>query len=148
MTITPDTDRLAVLRDRLTELRAERDQAHAETRIEAAGDVADRAAPVEASIRLQLLDDRIAALELDIADAQRAEHVDGVVSVGDTVVVDLGSGPETFVVGSVEQAAAGLDTITPTSPLGAAILGAAVGSTVDYSPRKGVQLQATIVSTS
>lgn len=146
MTITPDLDRLSVLRDRLTELHAERDQAHAETRIEAVGDVADRAANVEASIRLSLLDERIAALELEIADAQRTDRVEGVVDVGATVVLDLGDGPETFVVGSVEQAAAGLDTITPTSPLGAAILGTKGGDTVEYSPRKGVTLRATILS--
>ena len=47
--------------------------------------------------------------------------------------------------GSVEQAAAGLDTVTPASPLGRAIVGAAVGSTVTYTPRKGVSLEATIV---
>lgn len=148
MTLTSSTDRLAVLEDRLTQLRAERDQAQAETRSEAVGDVVDRATNVEASIRLSILDERIAALELEIASAQETEVVEGVVSVGVTVVLDLGDGPESFVVGSVEQAAAGVETVTPTSPLGQAILGASVGSTVTYSPRKGVTLEAAIVSTS
>lgn len=147
MTLASSTDRLSVLEDRLTALRAERDQAQAETRQEGVGDVVDRATNVEASIRQSILEERIAALELEIAAAARNEHVDGVVSLGDTVTLDLGDGPETFAIGSVEQAVAGVDTITPTSALGVAILGAAVGSTVTYSPRKGVTLEATIVST-
>ncbi|GAA5152023.1 hypothetical protein GCM10023340_31620 [Nocardioides marinquilinus] len=147
MTITTSDERRTVLEDRLTALRAERDQAQAETVAEAVGDVVDRATNVEASIRLQLLDERIAALELEIAEAAEGTHVDGVVSVGDVVVVDLGDGPESFVIGSVEQAAAGLETITPHSPLGQAIVGAKVGETVSYSPRKGVTLEATVVST-
>jgi len=146
MTLTTHADRLAVLEDRLTALRAERDQAQAETRAEAVGDVVDRATNVEASIRQSILEERIAALELEIAAAAHEEHIDGVVSIGDSVTLDLGDGPETFVVGSVEQAVAGVETVTPTSALGRAILGAAVGSTVSYSPRKGVQLKATIVS--
>jgi transcription elongation factor GreA len=147
MTITTSEERRSVLEDRLTALRAERDQAQAETVAEAVGDVVDRATNVEASIRLQLLDERIAALELEIAEAAEASHVDGVVSVGDVVVVDFGDGPESYVIGSVEQAAAGLETITPHSPLGQAIVGAKVGETVSYSPRKGVTLEATVVST-
>lgn len=146
MTTTTSTNRLSVLEDRLTALRAERDQAQAETRQEAVGDVVDRATNVEASIRQGLLEERIAALELEIAAAEHQEHIDGVVSLGDTVTLDLGDGPETFVIGSFEQAAAGVETVTPTSALGQAIIGAAVGTTVTYSPRKGVTLEATIVS--
>lgn len=150
MTITAptSTDRVSALQDRLTTLRAERDQALAMTRTESGGDVVDRATNVEASIRLGLLDERIAALELEITDASHETHVDGIVSLGDTVVLDLGDGPETFVIGSHEQVAAGLETVTPTSPLGQAIVGAAVGSTVGYAPRPGLALEATVVSTS
>ena len=147
MTLTSHASRIAVLEDRLTALRAERDQAQAETRGEAVGDVVDRATNVEASIRQGLLEERIAALELEIAAAHHEEHVDGVVSVGDSVTLDLGDGPETFLIGSFEQAAAGVETVTPTSALGQAIIGAAVGSTVSYTPRKGVSLKATIVAT-
>lgn len=143
---TTSTVRLTVLEDRLTALRAERDQAQAETRQEAVGDVVDRATNVEASIRQGLLEERIVALELEIAAAEHEEHVDGVVSLGDSVTLDLGDGPETFVIGSFEQAAAGVETVTPTSALGRAIIGAAVGATVTYSPRKGVSLKAKIVS--
>ncbi len=137
-----------LLETRLQDLRAERDAALAETRQEAVGDVVDRATNVEASIRLGLLDDRIAALELEIDAASRVEHIAGIVSLGDEVVLDLGDGQETFVVGSVEHVAVGIEAVTPTSPLGQAILGASAGTTVSYSPRRGVTLSATIVSVS
>ena len=119
----------------------------AETLLEGVGDVADRATDVVASIRLQLLDERIATLELEIAESRNRQHTDGVVSVGDVVTLDLGDGPETYLVGSVEQAAAGVDTVTPLSPLGRAIVGAEVGAKVSYQPRRGVTMTATIVST-
>lgn len=142
-TATPHTDLLAA---RLHDLRAERDAALAETRQEQVGDIADRATNVEASIRLGTLDERIAALELEIDAASRVEHVEGVVALGDRVVLDLGDGPESFVVGSVESVAAGVEAVTPTSPLGQALLGASAGTTVTYAPRRGVTLEATIVS--
>ena len=148
MTAAATTPHTELLETRLAELRAERDAALAETRQEAVGDIVDRATNVEASIRLGTLDERIAALELEIDEASRVGHVDGVVALGDEVVLDLGDGPETFVVGSVESVAAGVEAVTPTSPLGQAILGASAGTTVSYSPRRGVTVEATIVSVS
>ena len=140
-------DSVTLLTHRLDALRAERTAVLAETRLQSTGDIADRATNVEALIRLQLLDERIATLELEIAESLTREHVDGVVSVGDVVTIDLGQGDETYLVGSVEQASAGVDTITPGSPLGRAIVGAAVGSTVSYQPRRGVTLDVVIRST-
>ena len=144
MTVPLGTDSHTLLTERLQVLQAERESLLADTLIEATGDVADRAANVEASIRLQLLDERIAGLELEIADSRQREHVSGVVSLGDVVTLDLGDGDETYLVGSVEQAFAGVDTITPLSPLGRAIVGAEVGATVSYEPRPGVTMTATI----
>ena len=148
MTATANPSRTDVLTARLAELRAERDSLAAANIRESSGDVADRATDVEASIRMQLLDERIASLELEIADARNEHHVDGLVSVGDSVVLDFGDGPESFVIGSVEQAAAGIDTVTPSSPLGRSIIGAEVGASVTYSPRSGLNLSVTIVSAS
>jgi len=142
----PVVDSNRVLSARLEALRGERDVLLAETRADNRGDAADQATNVEALIRLQLLDERIATVELEIAENQRREHVDGVVSIGDVVTLDLGDGDETYVIGSVEQVAAGIDTITPGSPLGQAILGAEVGSTVTYEPRRGVSLDVVIRS--
>jgi transcription elongation factor GreA len=139
---------LELLTHRLELLRAERAAAQTDTLRDVTGDVADRATNVEASIRLQLLDERIALLELEIEDIRHHRHSDGVVSVGDVVSVDLGDGAEEYVVGSVEQAAAGVPTITPGSALGRAIVGADVGQTVTYEPRPGVRLDVRILDAS
>jgi transcription elongation factor GreA len=136
---------LELLTHRLELLRSERTGAMAESLRDETGDAADRATNVEASIRVQLLDERIALLELEIDQLQRVRHEDGVVSLGDRVRLDLGDGPEEYVVGSVEQAAAGVPTVTPGSPLGQAIVGAEVGSTVTYEPRPGVRLEVRIL---
>ena len=144
MTVPSTLDRVSLLSERLSLLRAEREELLRETLLEANGDLADRATPVEATIRLGLIDERIAALEMEIAECRRQRHTDGIVSVGDVVTVDLGDGDETYLVGSVEEAAAGIDTITPLSPLGRAIVGAAVGTTVTYEPRPGVTASAKI----
>jgi transcription elongation factor GreA len=144
MTVPETLDRTSLLTQRLDLLRSERREVLGEALLSANGDLADRATNVEASIRLQLLDERIAGLELEIADCRRQQHVDGIVSVGDVVTVDLGEGDETYLVGSVEDAAAGIDTITPLSPLGRAIVGAPVGTTVGYEPRPGVPMTVTI----
>jgi transcription elongation factor GreA len=142
-TATPTSSDL--LASRLAELRAERDGALGDSLLEANGDVADRATNVEATIRLQLLDERIALIEREIDDSRRRPHTDGVVSVGDVVTLDFGDGPETYVVGSVEQAIVGIDTVTPGSPLGQALLGAAVGESVTYAPRAGLELSVKVL---
>jgi transcription elongation factor GreA len=144
MTVPSTLDRVGLLSERLSILRAERAEVLRDTLLAANGDLADRATNVEATIRLQLLDERIAGLELEIADCHRQQHTDGIVSVGDVVTVDLGDGDETYLIGSVEDAAAGIDTITPGSPLGRAILGASVGTTVTYEPRPGLTMPVAI----
>lgn len=144
MTVPAGTDSLTLLTDRLQALRVEREAVLADTLLVSSGDLADRATNVEAVIRLQLLDERIAGLELEIAETRHRPRVSGVVSLGDVVTLDFGDGDETYLVGSVEQAAAGVDTITPLSPLGRSIIGAGVGSTITYQPRAGVSLSATI----
>lgn len=143
---TTPISRTELLAQRLVVLEAERDQLAAATRREATGDIVDRATDVEASIRLALLDERIAALALEVEASRVDHHTDGLVSLGDTVTLDFGDGAETFVVGTVEEAAVGIDTVTPFSPLGRAIVGSAVGTTVSYSPRSGVMLSAKILA--
>jgi transcription elongation factor GreA len=146
MTVTTAPASIEILRERLAALRAERESVQADSLIVATGDAADRATNVEATIRVQLLDERIDALQTEIEESGRRQHTDGVVSVGDVVTLDLGDGPEQYLVGSVESAAAGVDVVTPSSPLGRAIVGASVGDTVTYKPRRGVTLSATVVS--
>jgi transcription elongation factor GreA len=146
VTVPANTDSVALLSDRLRAMRAERADVLGEALIAPTGDLADRATNVEATIRLQLLDERIAAVELEVDQLRRRRHTEGVVSVGDVVTLDLGEGDETYLVGPVEQAFAGADTVTPTSPLGRAIVGTRVGETVSYQPRPGVTMTVTIRS--
>jgi transcription elongation factor GreA len=146
VTVPANTDSVTLLSQRLCALRAERAEVLVDALIAPSGDLADRATNVEASIRVHLLDERIAALELQVDELRRLPHTDGVVSVGDVVTLDLGDGDETYLVGPVEQAFAGADTVTPLSPLGRAIVGASVGDTVTYDPRPGVTMTVTIRS--
>lgn len=146
MTVTTAPASIEILNGRLATLRAERDLAREDSLIVATGDAADRATNVEATIRLQVLDERIAAIEKEIEESGRRQHTDGVVSVGDVVTLDLGDGPERYLIGSVEAATAGVDVVTPSSPLGRVIVGTTVGETVTYKPRRGVTLSVTVLS--
>jgi transcription elongation factor GreA len=136
-----------LLIERLAALQAQREQTQREIAPQGRGDDADRATNVDGHVRLAMLDQRIAALETEIAEglprADRGAH--DIVDVGDVLSVDFGDGPEDFLLGSVEQAAAGLDVITPGSPLGRALLGASVGTTVEYRA-SGRALRATVVA--
>jgi transcription elongation factor GreA len=136
MTATINAENLhEVLTARLASLRSERDQALAETISTSEGDLADRATNVDGYVRLEMLEQRIVTIENELAASHRpsARSADGTVAVGDVVTLDLGDGPESFLVGSVDQAGGSLDVITPSSPLGKALLGARVGSNITYA---------------
>ena len=148
MTVPSALDRVSLLSERLAVLRVERapprrDPARGQRRHGRPGHQRRGHHPPASC-----LDQRIAVLELEIADCERERHrhTDGIISVGDVVTVDLGDGEETYLIGSVEEAAAGIDTITPLSPLSHAIVGAAVGATTTYEPRRGVTMTVTICS--
>ena len=133
---------------RLDVLRAERVAAIEELAVTNGGDVADRATNVDANARLTLIEQRIASIEAELANLGRRKNDTGGVSVGDVVTVDLGDGPETYLFASVDQGGDGLDVISPASPLGQAIVGAAVGATVTYRTRTNRTLSATVVAIS
>jgi transcription elongation factor GreA len=148
-TVSAD-DRHDVLSNRLAALYLEREQVLAEIAPTGLGDEADRATNVDGHIRLAMLEQRIVAVENELAEprpATRKKKKDAV-AVGDVVTVDLGDGPETYLLGSVDEAGAGLDVITPSSPLGQVLEGAAVGATLTYSPRPGRSLTAKVLSIS
>ena len=73
---------------------------------------------------------------------------DGKIHPGDVVTLDFGDGPEPYVFGSVEQATDGVDVITPGSPLGQALAGAQIGSTISYAASPRRTLQVTVVAVS
>jgi transcription elongation factor GreA len=135
---------------RLTELRAERDQALTETIPVGDGDMADRATNVNGHVRLAMLEERIAIIEQELAAFRETStrSAGNGVSVGDMLTLDLGDGPETFLLGSVDEATDSFDVITPNSPLGKALVGARVGSSVSYRTRPGRKLSARIIAVS
>jgi transcription elongation factor GreA len=146
-TISP-ASRQDILTSRLATLQAERDQALAETIPEGIGDLADRATNVDGHVRLAMLEQRIAAIEEELAVGARSPErsADDAVALGDVVTLDFGDGPETFLLGSMDEAAEGVDVITPSSPLGQALLGARVGATVSYTTGAHRTLYATVTA--
>lgn len=146
-TISP-ASRQDILTSRLATLQAERDQALAETIPEGIGDLADRATNVDGHVRLAMLEQRIAAIEEELAVGGRSAErgADDAVAVGDVVTLDFGDGPETFLLGSMDEAAEGVDVITPSSPLGQALLGVRVGATVSYTTGAQRKLYATVTA--
>ena len=145
MTATTTSSRATLLSTRLDDLRAERDAAQLELIGAASGDAADRATNVDANVRFALLEQRIHALELEIAEQPLERVRSGEVAIGDLVTLDLGDGPETFLIGSVDEATTGVEVLTPTSPLGRKVVGARVGDTVTYAPRPHRSMTATVV---
>lgn len=133
---------------RLAELYVERKQLLAEIAPVGTGDEADRATNVDGHVRLAMLEQRIVALENGLAErpASRRRAAADTVSIGDVVTVDLGDGPETYLLGSVDEAAGGMDVITPSSPLGRVLQGASVGATLSYAARGGRSLQAKVLA--
>jgi transcription elongation factor GreA len=146
-TLTPPRGRDA-LQARLEALRAQRDLTLTEITPDGSGDAADRATNVDGHVRLAMLEERIIAIETELANANptATRPAGDTVAIGDLVSVDFGDGPETFLLGSLEQGADEVDVITPGSPLGQALTGAAIGSTVTYATRTNRKLQATIVA--
>jgi len=87
---------------------------------------------------------------LENAKIGAPEAAEGVVSQGQIVTVRLVEfdDEETFLLGSREEAATfSGDVYSPTSPLGGAVLGAAVGDTVEYSTPAGKTFHVEILKT-
>ncbi|MEO6702942.1 MAG: GreA/GreB family elongation factor [Jatrophihabitantaceae bacterium] len=138
----------AALIARLEDLQAQRVQ----TAIESippggSGDAADHAGNVEALIRLGELDTRIAALQVQLqapdADTTKAATAE----IGSLVTLRFDDDEETqdYLIGLVEQAGGDLQVITPTSPLGAVLLGASPGDQLRYKVASGAKLSVTLV---
>ena len=139
---------------RLEYLRAQRDQAKLEsTPSNDSGDAADRAENVEALIRLEEIETRIATLELQLqapaaGPSGEISAPSDTVQVGSHVTLSFGAEEPTedFVIGPVEQSGPDTDVITPTSPLGVALLGARAGAVLSYRAATGARLHVTLVA--
>jgi transcription elongation factor GreA len=115
-----------------------------------AGDAVDRTISVESQILLFKLDQRMADLRLQLQELPATpgptEQHD--LAVGDQVTLRFGDEKttETFLIGSIEQSRPGLDVITPTSPLGAALVGRRANDTVTYRAGLGGSITAHVVA--
>lgn len=142
-----DTARAALLA-RLDGLLAQRVGVFAEsTSTGGSGDAADRAGNVEAIIRLEELDARIAALHEQLSAPSAPPPATGTVAVGSRVNIRFGADPEPepFLVGVLEEAGGAVEVITPSSPLGKALLGARRGDEIAYRAASGATMTATLV---
>ncbi|HQZ34099.1 MAG TPA: transcription elongation factor GreA [Ilumatobacteraceae bacterium] len=89
------------------------------------------------------MEGRIRQLEHFLENAEILERGDeGVVAPGTIVTIryegDTADDAETYLVGHMEEKMDGLDVMSPQSPVGAALLGAAQGSWVEYHAPNGV----------
>ncbi len=87
------------------------------------------------------METRIAQLRAILNNSRIVEASGGTeVAVGSVVTVAHDGDPddvETYLVGSIEERRDGLDVISPSSPMGAAILGAKIGDTLSYETPGG-----------
>jgi transcription elongation factor GreA len=147
-----DTARNA-LELRLSALEEERRHVESESMsVGPCGDAADRSAHVEAVIRLEELQLRIAEIELRLQTLEdydlRSRRRGDTLQIGHTVTVrfDADDECETFVVGMAEQFEPGTPVITPGSPLGEALRGAHPGDHITYRIGAGRHGALTVVS--
>jgi transcription elongation factor GreA len=85
---------------------------------------------------------RVRQIEAMLKDASIIEDLGGgraVVSSGMKVEIRIGGGPPmSYLFGSIEERHGDLDPLSPTSPLGQALAGAAPGDVVEYQAPGGV----------
>ena len=144
MTYTSASQRTKDLTERLAALRAERERLLAELLPPSYGDDADRATNVTGHIQVAALDERIAAVESALTNLSASRPAAGTVGIGSVVGLDFGEGTETFLLNSVDAIDPDQAVVTPDSPLGRALLGAAVGAQISYEPRPGRQVRVTV----
>jgi transcription elongation factor GreA len=148
MTTASASQRTKDLTERLAALRAERERLMAELLPPSYGDDADRATNVNGHIQVAALDERIAAVESALADLSAGHPAAGTVGIGSVVGLDFGEGTETFLLSKVDVIDPDQAVVTPDSPLGRALVGAAVGAQISYEPRPGLQVQVTVIEVS
>ncbi|MEO6501222.1 MAG: GreA/GreB family elongation factor [Jatrophihabitantaceae bacterium] len=138
----------AALLARLEDLNAQRVQTALESIPPGgSGDAADHAGNVEALIRLGELDARIAALQVQLQAPIAEATVAQVAEIGSLVTLRFSDddSDQQYLIGLVEQAGPGVEVITPTSPLGAVLLGARPGDELTYRVASGTSMTVTLV---
>jgi transcription elongation factor GreA len=95
------------------------------------------------------MEGRIRQLEHLLENAEIIEApAEGEVGFGTvvTLVYEGDTDHEQYLVGHIEEQYDGLDVLSPTAPLGAALLGHRQGETVTYTAPTGAELRVTIVT--
>jgi transcription elongation factor GreA len=137
--VTTDTERN--LRAELAVLVEVQRPALLSTRGPIEGDAADVAGRAALEMEIEALDAQIARLteRLDGPRITDKALPEGVVGLGRLVTIDFGDGLETFRVEQYPDSRSDVVSVTPTSPLGSALLGATAGTTVTYVSPAGPQ---------
>jgi transcription elongation factor GreA len=137
--------------DAFERLRAELDDLTTRGRVEVAekieraralGDLSENGDYHAAKDEQGLMEGRIRQLEAILGNAEIVGPPEaGVVGPGSIVTLvyegDDASAAERYLVGHIEERSNGLDVVSPTSPLGAALVGARAGDWVTYQAPNG-----------
>ena len=130
------------VRARLEALRAEKERLDRDLTPPHCGDGADRATNVDGLVRSAVLTEQISHLEQQVEALQR--HGGPTTrTLGTSVTLDFGDGPEGFMVSPVELD--GMPVISPNSPLGQALVNASVGAQVTYRSPSGKTIKAMVM---
>ena len=134
-------DRLQQEYERLT-TEGRRDVTEQIKRAREHGDLSENADYDAAKDRQGLMEARIRELEMILKNARVLEPSDqeaSTVTPGMIVKIRREStgGEEEYLVGSAENRGEGVDVVSPSSPLGGALVGHAVGDTVSYEAPAG-----------
>lgn len=129
-----------ILRAELAELLEVQMPALLATRGPIEGDAADLAGKAALEMEIEQMELRIARLTERLEQPSTTSTAPaGVVTVGRTVTVDFGAGPETYRLDQYPDSKSSIASITITSPLGGALQGAKAGDTVSYTSPAGAQ---------
>lgn len=106
---------------------------------ESGGDLVDQASVSAQNLEIESLERRLSHIRELLTSAVVAEVVDGdTVSVGSVVTLKFDDGStETYHVGLIEEQDDDVVALTPTSPLGQALLGHQKGDSVTYDAPAG-----------
>jgi transcription elongation factor GreA len=121
------------------ELTARRAELVAEQGSETGGDLVDQASFATQQIEIESIDRRLTRIhELLSATTVAGDAPDDTVAVGSVVTLRFDDGStETYQVGLIEEQAGDVVALTPTSPLGRALLGHKVDDKVTYDAPVG-----------
>jgi len=150
----------AVLMARLTDLSRQLAELRAENGAPAScGDAADRSVNVDAIVRAEQLEAQVAELQIRLQAwnrresgrignrRSRASGPSRTVTLGSRVTLSFdGEASETYLLAPIEQAVTGQPIVTPTSPLGRALLSAAPADRITYRAGTGRDITVTVLA--